>query len=47
MNEGIAIDARLVQSANRPMSNDEIKKLREKRQTPEGKVDKNSSCYKF
>lgn len=34
INEGIAIDARLVQSANRPMSNDEINKLREKRVYP-------------
>jgi IS5 family transposase len=47
INEGIAIDARLVQSANRPMSNDEIKKLREKRQTPEGKLDKNGNPLKF
>jgi len=47
INEGIAIDARLVQSANRPMSNDEIKKLRDKRQTPEGNLDKNSKPLKF
>ena len=46
INEGIAIDARLVQSASRPISNNEIKKLREKRETPEGKFDKNSSRYK-
>ena len=47
INEGIAIDARLVQSASHPISNDEIKKLREKRQTPEGKVDKNGKPIKF
>lgn len=47
INEGIAIDARLVQSANRPMSNNEIKKLKEKRQTPEGKLDKNGNPLKF
>ena len=47
INEGIAIDARLVQSASRPVSNDEIKKLREKQQTPEGKLDKNGKPLKF
>lgn len=39
INEGIAVDARLVKSASRPISNDEIKKLREKKNTPEGKRD--------
>jgi IS5 family transposase len=47
INEGIAIDARLVQSASRPISNDEIKKLREKKETPEGKLDKNGKPLKF
>ena len=47
INEGIAIDARLVQSASHPISNDGIKKLREKRDTPEGKVDKNGKPLKF
>ena len=47
INEGIAIDARLVQSANRPISNDKIKKLREKDQTPEGKLDKNGKSKKY
>jgi len=47
INEGIAIDARLVQSASRPISNEQIKELREKRNTPEGKLNKNSSRYKF
>jgi IS5 family transposase len=47
INEGIAVDARLVKSASRPISNDEIKKLRKKKETTEGKVDKNSSRYKF
>ena len=28
INEGIAIDARLIQSASRPISKDEIKKLK-------------------
>lgn len=47
INEGIAVDARLVQSASRPINNDEIRKLREKRQTPEGKLDKNGKQLKF
>jgi len=47
INEGIAIDARLVQSASRPISNEQIKKLREKRNTPEGKLDKNGKPLKF
>lgn len=47
INEGIAIDARLVHSASRPISNDGIKELREKRQTPEGKLDKNGKPLKF
>jgi IS5 family transposase len=47
INEGIAVDARLVKSASHPISNDGIKKLREKRNTPEGKVDKNGKPLKF
>jgi len=47
INEGIAIDARLVKSVNRPISNDDIHKNREKRNTPEGKLDKNGNPLKF
>ena len=47
INEGIAVDARLVKSASHPISNDGIKQLREKRNTPEGKVDKNGKPLKF
>ena len=47
INEGIAVDARLVKSASRPISNDEIKKLRKKKETAEGKVDKNGKPLKF
>jgi transposase, IS5 family len=47
INEGIAIDARLVQSASRPISNNEIKKLKEKKKSPEGKLDKNGKPLKF
>ena len=31
INEGIAVDARLVKSASRPMSNDDLRELKEKR----------------
>jgi IS5 family transposase len=37
INEGVAIDARLVKFANRPLSNDQLKKIREQRHTPDGK----------
>jgi len=47
INEGIAIDARLVQSASRPISNDKIKELRDEQETPEGKLDKNGNPKKF
>lgn len=47
INEGVAVDARLVQSASHPISNDEIKKQRDKRETPEGKMDKNGKPRKF
>ena len=47
INEGIAIDARLIKSASRPISNKQIKQLREKRQTPEGRLDKNGKPLKF
>jgi IS5 family transposase len=30
INEGIAIDAKLVKSTSRPLSNDDLKKLKEK-----------------
>ena len=47
INEGIAIDARIVKSASRPVSNKTLKKIREKRETPEGKFDKNGNPLKF
>jgi len=39
INESIAVDARLVKSASRPRGNDQIKGLREERNTPEGKLE--------
>jgi len=43
INEGIAIDARLVRSASRPISNKEIKE----RKLNQGKTDKNGNPLKF
>jgi IS5 family transposase len=47
INEGVAVDARLVKSASRPLSQDELKKQREHRQTDEGKRDKKGKPLKF
>jgi transposase, IS5 family len=47
INEGVAVDARLVQSASHPIGTEEIKKQREKRDTPEGKLDNNGNLLKF
>jgi IS5 family transposase len=47
INEEVAVDARLVQSASHPISNEEIKKQRQKRETSEGKLDKNGNLLKF
>jgi IS5 family transposase len=47
INEGVAIDARLVKSASHPISNKEIKKHKKKINTPEGKLDKNGKPLKF
>jgi IS5 family transposase len=47
INEGVAVDARLVKSASRPVSNEKLKQLREENQTPEGMLDKNGNAKKF
>jgi hypothetical protein len=47
INEGIAIDARIVRSASRPKSNKTLDKIRSERATPEGKLDKNGNPLKF
>jgi IS5 family transposase len=47
INEGIAVDARLVKSASKPMSGDDVRDLREKRENSEGEVDKNGKPLKF
>ncbi len=47
INEGIAVDARLVKSASKPLSNDQLEEVRRKFSTPEGKLDKNGNKKKF
>ncbi len=47
INEGIAVDARLVKSASKPLSKEGLRELKEKRDTPEGRVDKNGNTLKF
>ena len=47
INEGVAIDARLIQSSSHPLSDEEIKRAKEKRQSPEGQVDKKGKSLKF
>ena len=47
INEGIAVDARLVKSVSRPVSNKKLKELKEKANTPEGKLDKNGKTKKY
>ena len=47
INEGIAVDARLVQSASHPLSEDKLREERIKRETPEGTLDKLGKPMKF
>lgn len=47
INEGIAVDARLVKSASRPVSNKEIAELKKKQDTLQGKLDKTGKPKKF
>ncbi|MFC1891445.1 IS5 family transposase [Thermodesulfobacteriota bacterium] len=47
INEGIAVDALLVKSASKPVSSDGLREKREKRNIPEGQVDKNGRPLKF
>jgi len=39
--------ARLVKSASRPMSKDDLRKEKEERELPDGQVDKNGNPLKF
>ncbi len=47
INEGIAVDARLVKSASRPGSIKQIDEFKKDSEAPEGKLDKNGSPKKF
>jgi IS5 family transposase len=47
INEGIAVDAMLVQFTSRSIDNDEIRKQKEHRETTEGNLDKNGNPLKF
>jgi transposase, IS5 family len=47
INEGVAIDARLVKSASHPLSQQKLEEEKKKRETPEGKLDKNGNILKF
>ena len=47
INEGVAVDARLVKSARRPISNDQIKGLKDRRNIPKRKLDKYGKSLKF
>ena len=47
INEGVAVDARLIESVNRPISNDKIDAFKQKFETPEGKLDKNGNPKKY
>jgi len=47
INESIAIDARLVQSASHPLSTEKLKEERQKRQTPEGTLNNKGKPRKF
>jgi len=47
INEGIAIDARLVKSASHPLSQKKLEEEKQKRETPAGKLDKDGNLLKF
>jgi transposase, IS5 family len=47
INEGIAVDARLIRSASRPVSNEKLNELRDKQNSAEGNMDKNGKPKKF
>ena len=47
INEGIAVDARLVQSASHPISKERLEEEKKKRETPEGQLDKKGNPLKF
>ena len=47
INEGVAIDARIVRSASKPLSNKKLKELKKVRSIPAGQLDKTGRPRKF
>jgi hypothetical protein len=47
INDGIAVDARLVKSASHPRSKEQLKEEKKISQTPEGKLDSSGNPLKF
>jgi len=47
INKGVAVDARLVQSASKPVSNKQLEELKQKAKTSEGNLDKNGQVKKY
>ena len=47
INKGVAVDARLVKSASKPISKKQMKKLKTHLDSPESRLDKNSNLKKF
>jgi transposase, IS5 family len=47
INEGVAVDARLVQSASHPISKEKLEEEKQRKATPEGKRDKNGNILKL
>jgi IS5 family transposase len=47
INEGIAIDARIVRFASKPLSNKRLKAIKKERSVPEGQLDKTGKPRKF
>ena len=47
INEGIAIDARLVKSVSHPISKEKLEEEKQKRETPAGRLDKDGNILKF
>jgi len=47
INEGVAVDARLVKSASHPISKEKLEDEKQKRKTPAGNLDKNGNILKF
>ena len=47
INKGVAVDARLVKSASKPISKKQIKRLKAHLDTPESRLDKNNNLKKF